>query len=162
MSFYRRNLPHFQRDGRAHFITFATWHRLLLSESSRCIALDSCQHDHGLRYDLHAAVVMPDHVHLILTPMVDLARKQVWTLPAILDAIKGASAHRINASVGRKGHVWQDESFDHVLRSDESLIEKIAYIRDNPVRAGLVERSNGYRWSWVADPDLGRRVGIPG
>jgi hypothetical protein len=44
-----------------------------------------------------------------------------------------------------KGKVWQDESFDHVLRSDESLAAKMAYVAENPVRAGLVKASAEYR-----------------
>jgi hypothetical protein len=52
------------------------------------------------------------------------------------------------------GPVWQEESFDHVLRSDESLKEKREYIRPNPVRKGLVMQPEEYRWLWM-DPDLG-------
>ena len=52
------------------------------------------------------------------------------------------------------GPVWQEESFDHVLRSDESLKEKCEYIRQNPVRKGLVMRREEYRSLWVG-PDLG-------
>ncbi len=47
------------------------------------------------------------------------------------------------------GPVWQEESFDHVLRSEESLEEKMEYIRQNPARGGLVDRPDDYRWLWV-------------
>jgi len=46
------------------------------------------------------------------------------------------------------GPVWQEESFDHVIRGDVSLEEKIDYIRQNPVRRGLVSRPEEYRWLW--------------
>jgi hypothetical protein len=49
----------------------------------------------------------------------------------------------------RSGPVWQDESFDHVLRSDESLKQKLEYIRQNPVRQGLVKKSEDYKWLWI-------------
>ena len=49
----------------------------------------------------------------------------------------------------RAGPVWEEESFDHVLRSDESLKEKCQYIRQNPVEAGLVKVPEDYRWLWV-------------
>jgi len=78
---------------------------------------------------------MPDHVHLICTPLAD--SDGPYSIPEIMHAIKSESAHRINEALGRKGRVWQDESFDHVLRSDESLAQKIAYMLENPVRAGL-------------------------
>jgi putative transposase len=50
--------------------------------------------------------------------------------------------------LGRPGPVWQEEFFDHVLRSHDSLAEKVDYIRQNPVRAGLVEDEKEYRWLW--------------
>jgi REP-associated tyrosine transposase len=65
-----------------------------------------------------------------------------------MDAIKSASAHRINKSLGRKGRVWQPESFDHVLRSSEGLDAKIQYILENPLRSGLVGSWADYRWLW--------------
>jgi hypothetical protein len=46
----------------------------------------------------------------------------------------------------RDGPVWQEESFDHVLRTSENLKEKIEYIRQNPVRRGLVAKAEDYRW----------------
>ena len=65
-----------------------------------------------------------------------------------MDAVKGASAHKINRALKRKGRVWQTESFDHVLRSSESLDAKIAYILNNPVRDGLVNLPADYPWIW--------------
>jgi REP element-mobilizing transposase RayT len=59
---------------------------------------------------------MPDHVHLLLTPLRDLDGN-LYSLIEILQGIKSASAHSLNRSLGRSGPVWQEESFDHVLRS---------------------------------------------
>jgi REP element-mobilizing transposase RayT len=91
---------------------------------------------------------MPEHVHLLLTPLRDAAGDSFW-LADILKAIKGASAHDINTLLGRSGPVWEEESFDHVVRSDESLKEKSEYIRENPVRRGLVRAPEEYRWLWI-------------
>jgi putative transposase len=63
-----------------------------------------------------------------------------------MDAIKGASAHRVNRALGRTGRVWQTESFDRVLRISEKLREKVAYVLENPVRGGLVARWQDYPW----------------
>jgi hypothetical protein len=73
---------------------------------------------------------------------------EIYSLAEIMNGIKGASAHKINKALGRTGKVWQAESFDHVLRSSENLDAKIAYLVENPVRAGLVGDSNNYPWSW--------------
>ena len=97
---------------------------------------------------MHAIVVMPDHVHLLFTAMRD-AEGWTFALPEILRAIKGSSARSINKMSRRSGPVWQDESFDHVLRGDESLRETVEYIRQNPVRKGLVEKPEDYQWLWV-------------
>ena len=101
-----------------------------------------------MKFDLRIAVVMPDHVHMIFTPLVDRQAMEIYSLAEIMDAIKGASAHGVNKILGRKGRVWQTESFDHVLRSSENLDAKIIYLSENPVRAGLVEEWTEYPWLW--------------
>ena len=65
-----------------------------------------------------------------------------------LKAIKGASSHLINRRLRTHDTIWQEESFDHVLRSSESLDAKIDYIMQNPVRAGLVNVASEYPGSW--------------
>ena len=146
--FYRRQLPHLQIDDRQHFVTFCTDYRWILPESVRSIVLGCCLHDNGWKYDLRVAVVMPDHAHLIFTPQIDYSAMEVCSLAKIMDAIKGASAHKINKALGRKGRVWQAESFDHVLRSSESLDAKVQYVLENPVRKGLVTHWKDYPWLW--------------
>jgi REP element-mobilizing transposase RayT len=148
MQFHRRNLPHLQRDFTPHFITFVTKFRWILPPVARDIVLSSCRHDHGIRYELYVAVIMPDHVHLILTPLIDKEGSEIHSLVGIMRTIKSASSHRINWQLKREGAVWQEESFDHVLRSSESLDAKIDYALQNPVRRGLVSDWHEYRWIW--------------
>jgi len=145
---YRRRLPHYQRSDRALFVTFCAGCLDPLPEAVRDIVLRHCLHDQGTRALIHAVVVMPDHVHLLLTPLRDVDGN-LHSLAEILQAIKGASAHSLNRVLGRSGPVWQEESFDHVLRAVESFEEKLEYIRQNPVRRGLVTRPEDYRWLWV-------------
>jgi REP element-mobilizing transposase RayT len=160
VTFYRRKLPHLQRDNKPHFVTFCTHQRWILPESVRQIVLDCCLHDREIMFELHVAVVMPDHVHLVFTPLMDVGRRQVYSLAEIMDRIKGASAHLVNRKLGRTGKVWQTESFDRVLRTSERLGEKIEYVRNNPVRKGLVGTPDQYPWTWVADPEVGRVVSL--
>jgi putative transposase len=76
-----------------------------------------------------------------------------------MQAIKGASAHRINKLLNRQGKVWQEESFDRALRREEQVQEKLFYILDNPVRAGLVSNPLDYRWVWRrTSPAVGRAL----
>ena len=143
---YRRQLPHLQKDERALFITFATVRRWHLPPAAREIVLNCCLAQNGVKYELFTAVVMPDHAHLLFCP---LRRPDgwCWCLPEIMQAIKGASARSINKLLSRKGAVWQQESFDHVLRPSDSLDAKIEYILQNPVRAALANVASEYPWS---------------
>jgi len=59
---------------------------------------------------------MPDHVHMTFTPPVNEKATAIYSLAQITKAIKSASAHLINRRLGRKGQIWQEESFDRVLR----------------------------------------------
>ena len=147
---YRRRLPHYQKADRAVFVTFRKLNREPFPASVRGLILQHCTYDNGKRFELHAAVVMPDHVHMLLTPMRD-ATGWPYALPAILKIIKGVSARSVNKLLGSSGPVWQDESFDHVLRSGESFAEKLEYIRQNPLRASLVSRAEEYPWLWVEE-----------
>jgi REP element-mobilizing transposase RayT len=90
---YRRKLPHYQKADRVHFVTFCKLLMEPLPPDARDVVLHHCLHDYGRRLQLHAAVVMPDHVHLLLTPLRD---EEGWpyALPTILKLIKVTSARR--------------------------------------------------------------------
>jgi REP element-mobilizing transposase RayT len=98
-------------------------------------------------YDLLAWVVMPNHVHLLIDPLVDV--------PVLMRWIKGSSAREANKVLGRTGRpFWQDESFDHYLRNSWEVHRTRGYIENNPVAAGLVGRAEEWRWSsagWQAE-----------
>ena len=146
---YRRQLPHIHSDTKPLFVSFKTHRRWILPERVRHLVLEACLRFHEVKLHMFVALVMPDHVHLIFQPIVDHAANEMLSLPEIMSGIKGASGHAVNKALGRKGTVWQSEFFDHVIRSSESLDEKIRYIRTNPVRAGLVKRPEDYPWLWT-------------
>ena len=160
MQFYRRNLPHLQKDFTPHFITFITKFRWILPPTARDIVLSCCCHDHQKRYELYVAVVMPDHVHLILTPLIDEQRQKIFSLVKITQTIKGASARVINRQLRRSGAVWQEESFDHVLRSSEGLDAKVDDVLQNPARKGLVKNWHEYRWSWKREDRAAAKMAV--
>lgn len=92
------------------------------------------------RYQLHSFVVMPNHVHILVTPRVTATK---WLGP-----LKGFTAHESNAILGRTGKpFWQGESYDHLVRSGEEFDRIRRYIENNPVKAGLVERPEDFEWS---------------
>ena len=143
---YRRKLPHYQPDYKAFFITFSSAKRWILPEPARDIVLEVCVYGNGKQFRLHGLVVMPDHVHRVLTPLTD--DNGPFPISSIMQALKSTSAHRINKLLGSAGKVWQDESFDRALRNEESIADKVDYILGNPVGAGLVQNPLDYRWIW--------------
>jgi REP element-mobilizing transposase RayT len=146
---YRRKLPHYQPAGRRIFITFRKNDSYPFSPEARDAILQHCLHDHRKRCELHAAVVMPEHVHLLLTPLRD-AKGWPYGLPSILKSLKGTSARSVNKLLDSSGPVWQEESFDHIPRTQESFEAMLEYIRQNPVRRALVNNPEDYPWLWIA------------
>ena len=143
---YRRRLPHFEPDYKIFFITFCTDQRWTLPPAARKIVVDTCLAGKNQKFDLYGLVVMPDHVHLALVP---LCRPQgPIPIAEIMQAIKRASAHRINRLLNRRGQVWQEESFDRALRKEEQFEAKLYYMLENPVRAGIVSNRLDYPWIW--------------
>jgi REP element-mobilizing transposase RayT len=92
------------------------------------------------RYELHAYVIMPNHVHILLEPRLPLAK--------ITGVLKGVAARDANATLGRPGEpFWQDESFDHWIRNSAEFERVRHYIEWNPVSAGLAARPEDWEWS---------------
>ncbi len=89
------------------------------------------RHFDGQRYALGRFVIMPNHVHVLVRPLMD------HNLSGTLQGWKSVTAHEINKHLKRQGKLWQDESFDHIVRTEEQLERFACYIRENPVKAGL-------------------------
>ena len=106
-------------------------------------------------YQLRAWVVMPNHAHAIFQPHTPM--------PAIMRCLKGRTSRVANRILGRTGTAfWQDESFDHWIRSGEELQNLIEYVENNPLKAGLVETKEQWPWSsagWVTDDE--KRSSVP-
>lgn len=142
---YRRFLPHFQNDHRTYFVTFCTRDRWRLPEVGREIVLRNVVS--SAEYFLHTCVVMPDHVHVLLTPSWN-RHGEVFGIADIVRLVKGRSARGVNVVLSRSGSLWQREYFDRELRDDEDVRAKGEYIANNPVRARIVARADDSPWLW--------------
>ncbi|MFV0336823.1 MAG: cation diffusion facilitator family transporter [Chthoniobacterales bacterium] len=98
----------------------------------RAVVQQCLLHYENKHYELSAWVIMPNHVHMLIKPY------EGWTLSKILQGIKGVSAKECNLLLGRVGKTfWQDESFDHIVRSQIQFERFLRYIEENPQKAHL-------------------------
>jgi REP element-mobilizing transposase RayT len=98
-------------------------------------------------YTLWAYVVMSNHLHVLLKP-----KNPDISLSQITQRIKGYTSREANFLLGRTGHrFWQDESFDHWPRDKAEFSRIVKYIENNPVKAGLVDKQEEWRWSSAAE-----------
>jgi putative transposase len=142
----RRNLSHWQLPGSTYFITFRLKYGII-SVDERIIVLDAIKHFHEIRYWVTTTVIMPDHIHLMLKPIVSESNAE-FSLSKILQGIKGFSAREINQARGSQGSLWQEESFDRIVRDHDEYLEKWNYIRNNPVENGLCQYPEEYPFLW--------------
>jgi REP element-mobilizing transposase RayT len=150
LQFHRRNLSHWQRGGETYFVTFRTICRALDAED-RAGVLRACRDFDGTRFALWAAVVMPDHAHLLLQPL-ERCRTVWWPLSAIMHSIKSFTANHLNRRYHRRGPFWLDENFDRIVPGEVEFGQKWNYIRMNPVTRGLCEKPE----DWDALYERGR------
>ncbi len=96
-------------------------------------------------YQLHEFVVMPNHLHLLLTP------HETTSLEKCIQFIKGASSHEIHKQRTHKLEIWQKSFHDWTIRDESDWHEKTQYIRMNPVRAKLVDKPE----DWLPSSAMG-------
>jgi putative transposase len=124
-------------------VTFCTWqHRQLFPVEiyARLFLKTLYHYRRDGHFLLHAFALMPDHVHLLITPSRDV------TLERAVQLIKGGYSHALGAIRGRKGEVWQRGFTDHRIRDSEDFAQHRNYIHQNPVRAHIIVASSEYRY----------------
>ena len=89
----------------------------------------------GERYRLHAWTIMPNHVHVLLSILPGMP------LGTIVGSWKRFTAREGNIVLGRVGEFWQADYWDRFIRNEEHFNNAVAYIRENPVKAGLCGRA---------------------
>ena len=171
-------LTRFQQSGQSHFVTFCCYHRrqLLTSDDSRRIfesGLARARRGFGLQ--VYGYVIMPEHVHLLLSeprreasdqnaplnPKDGLNGPPSGSVAHSIPALGGLSGERITLAdalkslkqgvsrrlIGDAEHFWQKRYHDFNIRDYAQFLEKLRYIHRNPVKAGLCERPEDWDWS---------------
>ena len=143
----RKHLRRLERvwvDWPIYFITTCTLdrRRILASKEVTGILTDewrNARNHHG--WAIGRYVIMPEHVHFFRKAELDAE-----ALPTFMQRWKEWSNKRMARELNLSGRVWQEEFFAHVLRSSESYSQKWDYVKENPVRAGLVKSSDEWPW----------------
>jgi REP element-mobilizing transposase RayT len=168
VSYYARNLPHWQPEGAPLFVTWRLFGSLprtgrdystftayetqldaagfgptwLSDDRIAQVVVDALafRQTELKLYELMAWVIMPNHVHIVVDSSAPVAK--------ITKAIKNFTAKRANEILDRTGQpFWQYESYDHWVRDRYELPKVIGYVESNPVKAGFVDRVENWRWS---------------
>ena len=129
----------------------------VLKDSAIADVVESAlRHFDGQRYWLGEYVIMPNHVHAVVRPIMGHA------LSAILHSWKSFTAHEVRKRSGGEGQLWQHESFDHIVRNEHELERVSAYVQENPVKARLVAGSFRLgHGSSVGGPERDRAATVP-
>ncbi len=133
------------------------------------VVAESLHHRDGEVYRLDAYCIMANHVHVVFAPLaiqstetdtVDSLDNDAQTnslcyntLSSIMQSLKGYTAWKANRLLDRSGAFWHHESYDHVVRNASEWQRIIAYVLNNPIKAGLVDEWEKWQWSYHRDPD---------
>jgi putative transposase len=115
--------------GRKSFFRVERWAMLMVS---------TLNHYDGTGYKLHAYVVMPEHLHLLITPIESVEKS--------MQLIKGGFSFRAKKELEWNGEIWQPGFTDHRIRDEEDWLKHLAYIQNNPVNAHLVSDAVHYEF----------------
>lgn len=134
---------HATSNGQIYMITSSTWGRraLFSKEAWAKLLIDTLYHYRGNAYLLHEFVVMPDHMHVLLTPKTSLEKA--------VQFIKGGFSYRAKKELGSNMEVWQKGFSDHRIRDASDYGIHQVYIQQNPVRKNLCARAEEYPYSSV-------------
>ena len=137
----RPKREHVTNYGQTYMITAETWGRraLFRAELWARLFIDTLYHYRGSAYLLHEFVIMPDHVHLLITPLTSLEKA--------VQFIKGGFSYRAKKELGSNMEVWQTGFSDHRIRDEEDYVRHVEYIRQNPVRKQLAATAGEYAFS---------------
>ena len=152
-------MPNYKRifkNGHSYFLTITTYGRNpILIENIQLLRESFWVSKQNYMYDIDAIVVLPDHLHMIMTPKISIEYSQI--ISSIkrsfvygLDAqIKEEAKSEISASKYRRSHagIWQERFYEHTIRDEKDWLEKMEYIHYNPLKHALVEDIKDWKYT---------------
>jgi putative transposase len=137
-------LRHLTAPGCTYFVTTKTAENISLfhvQQIAEIVVAKLLHYRDSGAYQLHEFVLMPNHLHLLLTP------NRPTTLEKALQLLKGGSSHEIHKQRGNKTEIWQPGFHEATIRDSADYLSKVRYIHDNPVMAALAQNSQDWLWS---------------
>jgi putative transposase len=137
----RPTREHATHNDQTYMVTTETWGRRDLFGNERWakLLIDTLCHYRGTAYLLHEFVIMPDHIHVLMTPKTSLEKA--------VQFIKGGFSYRVKKELGSNMEVWQKGFSDHRIRDASDYQVHVSYVRQNPVRKHLSGRAEDYPYS---------------
>jgi putative transposase len=137
----RPSREHVTHNNQTYTVTSETWGRRELFRNERWanLLIDVLYHYRGRAYLLHEFVIMPDHIHVLLTPLTSLEKA--------VQFIKGGFSYRAKKELGSNMEIWQKGFSDHRIRDASDYQVHVSYIRQNSVRKRLCERAEEFPYS---------------
>ena len=126
----RRGVAAFVRAKLQEALDVGVGERVLAKPHVAELVSKAFEHFDSVRYQLIAWCVMPNHVHAVLI-------QRGISISEVIHSWKSFSAKRINSVLGRTGELWQKDYWDHVIRNSRELERTVAYVMNNPSKAGL-------------------------
>jgi REP element-mobilizing transposase RayT len=113
------------------------------------IITESLHHRDGEVYRLDAFTIMTNHVHAVIKPLPIPGEEDLdQSISAIMQSLKGYTSFKCNRLLGREGEFWAHESYDHWIRNNDEWQRIIAYVLNNPLKAGYVKRWQEWKWNY--------------
>src|SRR6266851_2009203 len=134
---------HATNNAQTYMVTSSTWGRRAFFRNERWakLLIDTLYHYRGSAYLLHEFVIMPDHLHVLITPLTSLEKA--------VQFIKGGSSYRAKKELDSNMEVWQKGFQDHRIRDANDYAIHVLYILDNPVKERFCERAEEFPYSSV-------------
>ena len=143
---HRKLRPRVRQPGAAYFVTWNLARgQTPLTPAERDVVMGTIRHFDGVRYDLEAAVVMDDHVHVVVAP------RSPWELDQITHSWRTFAATSILRNSVRPPPLWLRDGYDRVALPEGELREKVGYVLRNPWRRWPDLQT--YVWVWVREVD---------
>ena len=132
---------HATNNAQTYMVTSSTWGRraLFRNEGWAKLLIDTLYHYRGSAYLLHEFVIMPDHLHVLLTPLT--------TLEKAVQFIKGGFSYRAKKELDSNMEVWQKGFSDHRIRDASDYVLHVSYIHQNPVKERFCESPEQFPYS---------------